>query len=89
MASENDSGLEKAERSASSAQGRRWSRPWRREVERWLMKARKAGLLAGASVNTAPGPPAAAGWELEIGRTGGAVVAMFLEGEREGTGFNL
>lgn len=28
VASEKDSGLEKAERSASSVQGRRWARPW-------------------------------------------------------------
>ena len=89
VASENESGLEKAERSASSAQGRRWSRPWRREADRWLMKARKAGLLAGASDTTAPGPPAAAGWALEIGRTGGAVEDMVLERERYVTGFSL
>ena len=53
------------------------------------MKARNAGLLAGASDITAPGPPAAAGWALEIGRTGGAVEDMVLERERGRIGFSF
>ena len=75
MASEKDSGFENAERSASSDHGRRWSRPCRRDAERLLMKARKAGLFAGASM--AP-PPAAVVWGLDMGRTGAAVEDMIV-----------
>lgn len=65
-ASENDSGLEKAERSTSSAQGRRWERPLRRDSLRRETKERKAGLAVG-------------GWDStdcteETGITGGTAV---------------
>ena len=83
MASEKDSGLEKAVRSASSDQGRRWSRPWRRESERRPTKERRAA----AEEAEESGPETAVGtvaevavgavtWWLEIGRTGGAVEAI-------------
>lgn len=49
MASERDSGFEKAERSTSSGQGRRRERPWRRERKRWLAKVRRAGVGAEAT----------------------------------------
>lgn len=85
VASENDSGFEKAVRSASSDQGRRWARPWRRDSERLLIRARKAGFETAASDPAmAPPPDAAEGAGgggggtllllLETGRTGGAVV---------------
>ncbi|KAJ0558614.1 hypothetical protein HanIR_Chr07g0338311 [Helianthus annuus] len=38
------SGREKAERSTSSDQGRRWEKEWRREEERREMKERRAGV---------------------------------------------
>lgn len=46
-ASERESGREKAVRSNSSDQGRRWEKPRRTEAERRLIKERKAGVAMG------------------------------------------
>ena len=72
VASEKDSGLAKAERSASSAQGRRWERPLRTVSVMWLRKARKAGVAIGGWAWDSTDPAAAT--VVEIGRTGGTVV---------------
>lgn len=48
VASERESGREKAERSTSSYQGRRWEKDWRMEEERREMKDRRAGVAIDA-----------------------------------------
>ena len=73
-ASEIDSGLDRAERSASSAQGRRWERPFATVSEMRLMNARKAGVAIGGCWDSREEGAAAEG--MEIGRVGGAVEAI-------------
>jgi hypothetical protein len=75
VASERESGLEKAERSSSSPHGRRSDSERRADSENRLRKSRKAGVAIGASEP----PPAAgddpAGAGLVTGRRGGGVGA--------------
>ena len=47
MASEKDSGFEKADRSTSSDHGRRWARLLRTDSVMLLRKLRKAGVVIG------------------------------------------
>lgn len=65
VASEKDSGLEKAERSVSSGQGRRWEMPLRKESLRRERNARNAETEMGGCDSV--------DWTVEIGRTGGPV----------------
>lgn len=76
VASDKDSGLEKAERSTSSAQGRRWEKPLQTESERWAIRARKAGVAIGGWdwMDVAAAEP---DWAVEMGRIGGAVEAIW------------
>lgn len=69
-ASDKDSGLTKADRSASSAQGRRWERPFLTVSVMWLMNARKAGVGVGT------GGLEGRIWGVETGRTGGEGAAI-------------
>lgn len=69
-ASERLSGREKAVRSRSSDQGRRWEKPWRREEERRLMKERKAGVAMGGWDWGPPGGAELVDWGLEMGSVG-------------------
>lgn len=62
MASETLSGREKAERSTSSPQGRRWERAPRTESEIREMKARKAGVAIGGVFWEDP----SAGWVVVV-----------------------
>lgn len=77
-ASEIDSGLDRAERSASSAQGRRWERPLATVSEMRLMNARKAGVAIGGCWDSREDGAAAEGtvWGMEIGRVGGDAEAI-------------
>lgn len=65
MASDTESGFEKAVRSTSSDQGRRAARPVRAFSEMLVMNERKAGVATGASPEL---PAAAVGWVFMIGR---------------------
>nr|GMD43217.1 hypothetical protein Iba_chr10cCG3160 [Ipomoea batatas] len=70
VASAKDSGFDMAERSVSSAQGRRLERPLRTISDMLLMKERKAGVGPTALSD------ATAGCELEIGRIAGDELAI-------------
>lgn len=80
MASERESGREKADRSTSSCHGRWFTRDARIESEKREMNWRNAGLLIGAAgcCGICPEPAVVA----EIGIIGGAVDAI--EGTGEG-----
>lgn len=71
MASEKDSGLEKADRSTSSDHGRRWARLLRTDSVTLLRKLRKAGVAIGGWDDWAVAVVAVV---FEIGRIGGDVV---------------
>lgn len=73
MASERDSGREKAVRSMSSDQGRRSERDRRIESEKRVMKKRIPGVVAGSAVEGV----CEVGVGVEIGSKGGFVVAIF------------
>lgn len=75
MASERESGREKAERSMSSDQGRRSERDLRIESEKRERKKRRPGAVAGSVVEGV----CEAGVVVEIGSRGGFVVAIFLK----------
>jgi hypothetical protein len=75
VASERESGLEKAERSSSSPHGRRSDSERRAESESRLRKSRKAGVAIGASDAPAAAGDESAGAGLVTGRRGGGVGA--------------
>lgn len=70
VASERDSGLEKAERSRSSGQGRRREKAWRRERRRWLAKEERGIWGWGWD------------WGLEMGRMAGEEDCIIVMGEK-------
>lgn len=69
MASDMDSGLEKADRSISSVKGRRWEKPLRTDSVMLLRNARKA--CGGSGGWEAVAVVVVVGWRFVIGRTGG------------------
>lgn len=69
MASDMDSGLEKADRSISSEKGRRWEKPLRTDSVMLLRNARKA--CGGSGGWEAVAVVVVVGWGFVIGRTGG------------------
>lgn len=71
MASEKDSGFEKADRSTSSDHGRRWARLLRTDSVTLLRKLRKAGVAIGGWDDWTV---AVAAVVFEIGRIGGDAV---------------
>lgn len=76
LASERESGLEKADRSMSSGQGRRCERPDRTVSEMWVMNSRKAGVETGAS-------EVVLAWGFVTGRTAGDDMATERENARD------
>ncbi|KAL0914973.1 hypothetical protein M5K25_015368 [Dendrobium thyrsiflorum] len=88
VASERESGREKADRSRSSDQGRRSERDRRMDSWRRERKTRKAGVFTGANDGEEMDPVEAvvtsgAGWELEIGRIGGEAEEAIRVGEEK------
>lgn len=75
MASEKDSGLEKADRSRSSDHGRRLAKPVWTVVEMWLMNEPNAGVGPICWVVSVLG--------CEIGRTAGEAIFGFVNQKRE------
>ena len=72
VASDMDSGLEKADRSISSVKGRRWAKPLRADSVILLRNARKAcGGSGGWEAAAVVVVVVVFGWGFVIGRTGG------------------
>lgn len=74
-ASEREEGRDREERSRTSYQGRRWEERWRREEERRVRKARRAGVAAVESgFEIGSGGGEAIGCEMACGGLGGSEV---------------